>query len=281
MDKALAIRHLQQAGYSERKIAEQLGVSRKAVRYHLGRTGSKDTKAPTGLALTGSEASKDTKALTSSEPAPRSLTPVASASLAHVFHDTIVAKLDQGLTAQRIFQDLQSEHGFSAKYHSVRRYIAKLRDTTELPFRRLECDPGAELQVDFGIGAKCQNAQGKWIKTHVFRAVLSHSRKGYSEAVTQLTIERFIQVLENTFWRLGGVPTVVVFDKRSCAVKHADWYDAKLHPKINDFCKHYGFALVPTQPRTPRHKDYASCCTSCVRWDAKLLNRRESVSLRP
>lgn len=254
MDKALAIKHLQQAGYSERKIAEQLGVSRKAVRYHLGRIRAKDTKAPTGSALTGSEPSKDTKAPTGSELAKSPPATPVSASLAHTFHDSIVAKLDQGLTAQRIFQDLQTEHGFTAKYHSVRRYIAKLRDTTELPFRRLECEPGAELQVDFGTGAKCQNAEGKWIKTHVFRAVLSHSRKGYSEAVTRLTVERFIQVLENTFWRLGGVPKVVVFDNGSCAVKEADWYDAELHPKINDFCKHYTFALVPTRPRTPRHK---------------------------
>ena len=254
MDKAQAIKHLHQAGYSERRIAKQLGVSRKAVRYHLGRTGSKDTKAPTGSALTGSDAPKDTRALTGSEPFQSPPVPPASASLAHVFHDVILVKLDQGLTAQRIFQDLQTEHGFSAKYHSVRRYIAKLRDTTEFPFRRLECGPGEELQVDFGTGAKCQNADGKWIKTHVFRAVLSHSRKGYSEAVTRLTIERFIEVLENTFWRLGGVPKVVVFDNGSCAVKHADWYDAELHPKITDFCKHYGFALVPTRPRTPRHK---------------------------
>lgn len=254
MDKALAIKHLQQAGYSERRIAEQLGISRKAVRHHLGRFGSKDTKALTGSAPTGSDTPKDTKAPTGSEAIGTTPQALTSASLAHVFHDTIVAKLDQGLTAQRIFQDLQTEHGFTAKYHSVRRYIAKLRDTTPLPFRRLECEPGEELQVDFGIGAKCQNADGKWIKTHVFRAVLSHSRKGYSEAVTRLTIERFIQVLENTFWRLGGVPKVVVFDNGSCAVKAADWYDAELHPKINDFCKHYGFALVPTRPRTPRHK---------------------------
>jgi len=254
MDKVLAIKQLQQAGYSQRKIAEQLGVSRKAVRHHLGQIRSKDTKAPTGSALTGSDTSKDTKALTGSEPAHSRSTPPVSASLARGFHDTIVAKLDQGLTAQRIFQDLQTEHDFTARYHSVRRYIAKLRDTTELPFRRLECEPGAELQVDFGTGAKCENADGKLIKTHVFRAVLSHSRKGYSEAVTRLTIERFIQVLENAFQRLGGVPKVVVFDNGSCAVKHADWYDAELHPKINDFCKHYGFALVPTRPRTPRHK---------------------------
>lgn len=69
-----------------------------------------------------------------------------------------------------------------------------------------------------------------------------------------MTVECFIQVLENAYWRLGGVPEVAVFDNGSCAVKHADCYDAELHPKIIDFCKHYGFALVPTLPRTPRHK---------------------------
>jgi len=40
MDKVQAIKHLHQAGYSERRIAKHFGISRKAVRYHLGRTGS-------------------------------------------------------------------------------------------------------------------------------------------------------------------------------------------------------------------------------------------------
>jgi hypothetical protein len=53
---------------------------------------------------------------------------------------------------------------------------------------------------------------------------------------------------------LGGVPKVVVFDNARSAVKQADWYDPELNPKIIAFCKHYGFALVPTRPRTPEHK---------------------------
>jgi transposase len=89
--------------------------------------------------------------------------------------------------------------------------------------------------VDFGTGARCKNHKGKPIKTNVFRAVLSHSRKGNSEAVTRMTVERFIQVLKNSFWRLGGVPKVVVFDNGSCAFENADWYNAELHPKIIDF----------------------------------------------
>ena len=57
------------------------------------------------------------------------------------------------------------------------------------------------MQVDFGSGARCKNHEGKWIKTYVFRSVLSHSRKGTSEAVTRMTVEKFLLVLENAFWR--------------------------------------------------------------------------------
>jgi predicted XRE-type DNA-binding protein len=46
MDKVQAIKHLEQAGFSERRIAEQLGISRKAVRHHLGRSTSKETDNP-------------------------------------------------------------------------------------------------------------------------------------------------------------------------------------------------------------------------------------------
>lgn len=277
MDKALAIKHLAQAGYSERKIAEQLGISRKAVRYHLGRNGSKGTKALTGVAPTGSDPSKDTKAPTGSDGIPVDFERPKSASRCAPFHEQILAKLNQGLDAARIYQDLKNDHGFEFKYHSVRRYVASLGKSSELPYRRLEVAPGEQLQVDFGSGARCQNADGKWVKTYVFRSVLSHSRKGTSEAVTRMTVEKFLQVLENAFWRLGGVPRVVLFDNGSCAVKTADWYDSELHPKILDFCKHYNFVLTTTRPRMPRHKGKVERGVGYVKNNA--LKGREFESL--
>lgn len=48
MDKTLSIKQLHQSGMSERKISEALGVSRNAIRRHLGENGPNDTKAPTG-----------------------------------------------------------------------------------------------------------------------------------------------------------------------------------------------------------------------------------------
>jgi transposase len=257
MDKAQAIKGLEAAGLSERQIASTLEVSRKAVRRHLGRISSKDTEAPTGSSAHRVEGPKDTKAPTGSEPlpdAPESPSAEASRSLCQAYREAILAKLEQGLTAQRIFQDLRDEQGFTGQYPSVRRYVRRLSQQSELPFRRIEVEPGYEMQVDYGTGARCQDQEGKACRTHVFRLVLSHSRKGYSEAVRRLTTESFIRSLENAFWALGGVPKVVVFDNAKAVVTTADWYDPELNPKIEAFCRHYNFTLLPTRPRTPRHK---------------------------
>lgn len=51
-----------------------------------------------------------------------------------------------------------------------------------------------------------------------------------------------------------GLSKTVVVDNAKCVVLKADWHDPELHPKINEFCKHYGFALLPSRPATPRHK---------------------------
>jgi predicted transcriptional regulator len=64
MDKSLGISSLRAAGYSQRRIAETLGISRGAVRRHLTAEGSNSTTAQTGSAQTGSEDSNSTKAQT-------------------------------------------------------------------------------------------------------------------------------------------------------------------------------------------------------------------------
>lgn len=254
MDKSQAINNLRAAGYSERKIARCLGVSRNAVRRHLALPEPNDTKAPTAQAPTGPQESNDTRAPTGPLGGQLPDPAANSVSRCEPFRQVILDKLEQGLSAKRIFQDLVSEHGFTDKYWSVCRFVRRLGQSSELPFRRIEVEPGAELQVDFGSGARIIGEDGKFRKTHVFRAVLSHSRKGYTEAVFKLTTENFIRVLENAFWRLGGVVKVVVFDNAKCAVNQADWYDPELNPKLVEFCKHYRCALIPTRPRTPRHK---------------------------
>jgi hypothetical protein len=126
--------------------------------------------------------------------------------------ELILAKLDQGLSAQRIWQDLAADHGFTAAYDSVKRFVRSLGGDSVAPFRRFEMAPGEEAQVDFGAGAPIVNAEGKRRKSHVFRIVLSHSRKGYSEATFTQTTEDFIRCLENAFAHFGGAPKTLVID---------------------------------------------------------------------
>lgn len=276
--KVSSIKELHGQGWSQRRIAEELGVSRGAVSRHL-RTVSNESKAPTGSgdsnrakAPTGSDDS-----VGASNRATSPLAPTGSRSECEPYHELILDKLQQGLSAQRIFQDLVSDHGFSAKYSSVRRYVARLGSSTPLPFRRMEVAPGTEAQIDFGKGAKVIDGQGRRRKTHVIRVVLSHSRKAYSEAVYRQTTEDFIRCLENAFIHFGGVPGTLVPDNLKSAVIRADWYDPDVNPKLQSFCQHYGTVLLPTKPRMPRHKGKVERGVSYVQDNA--LKGRSFASL--
>jgi transposase len=266
------IQRLRQQKWSQRRIAVELGIDRETVSRYL-RLSEAPKPATAGGALSDSKPASADGAL--SDPAPpgtradlndcsacttRGIEALSAraapgpASQCAPFHEHILAKLDQGLSGQRIWQDLVSDHGFMHEYHSVRRYIAKLGAGTPVPFRRMECAPGEEVQVDFGQGAFLVLPEGKRRRPHVFRVVLSHSRKGYSEVVLRQTTDAFLQCLENAFWHFGGVPRRVVLDNLKAAVLHTDWFDPELHPKIQAFAAHYGCVFLPTKPRMPRHK---------------------------
>jgi transposase len=188
------------------------------------------------------------------KPPPDSFAKLGRPSECTPHQPTILAKLEQGLSAQRIFQDLVVEHGFAGGYDSVKRFVRKLGRGRALPMRRMECAAGEEAQVDFGTGAPIVGPDGKRRKTHVFRIVLSHSRKAYSEATFRQTTEDFIACLENAFASFGGLPKVLVIDNLRAAVKHPDWFDPELVPKLRTFCQHYGIVILPTKPYMPRHK---------------------------
>jgi len=248
MAKISAIRTLHKSGHSNRKIAELLDVHRETVgRYVRLAEFQNRPNAPTGSACLEA----------GGLPPPATSDPTAStgpASDCEPFREQIVAKLESGLSATRIHQDLSEEPGFSASYYSVRRFVARLRRKSPLPVRRLETPPGEEAQVDFGAGALVRMPDGKKRRPWVFRIVLSHSRKAYSEAVWRQSTEAFIQCLENAFRHFGGVPKRLVIDNLKAAVARADWYDPEVHPKLQSFAAHYGTVFLPTKPYTPRHK---------------------------
>lgn len=289
MSKAKSILALRQQGWSCTRIANELGIHRQTVARYL-QLHSKSTKAPTGSeepkstkAPTGSDDSKSTEAPTGCED---SKSTEASAVIPHErvgrsdcepLRNVIEEKLDLGLHARRIFQDLVEEHGFQGSYWSVMRFVRHCGQKRELPFRRLECEPGEEAQVDFGSGAPVITGDGRRRKTYVFRIVLSHSRKGYSEAVFRQTTENFIRCLENAFHHFRGVPKTLVIDNLRAAVTKADWYEPELHPKLQSFCDHYQVVILPTRAFTPRHKGKVESGVKYVKRNALKARRFESL----
>jgi len=235
-------------GWSKRRISRELGLDRKTVRRHLAAAGG--SKSPANP-QTGSEPQP------SKSPTPQTgslfLGGAGPDSLCEPWKERIEAALATGLSVQRIYQDLAAEHQFEGSYYSVRRFALRLGRKLELPFRRMEVEPGQELQVDFGQGAWVME-NGKRRRPHLFRGVLSHSRKGYSEVVWRQTSEGFIRCLENAFRHFGGVTVSVVIDNLKAGVIVADWYDPELNPKLEEFARHYGTAILPCKPKVPRHK---------------------------
>jgi Integrase core domain len=162
--------------------------------------------------------------------------------------------LDAGLSAVRIFQDLRSAHGFNGSYAAVKRFVASLKGAQPRRVWRIECAPGEELQIDFAMGPMVPAADGRMRRAWIFRAVLSHSRKGYAEAVFHQDTECLLRALENALRAFGGVPSLLNLDNMRAAVKRADWFDPELTPKFAEFCRHYGMTPMPCRPYTPEHK---------------------------
>jgi transposase len=241
------IRTLHRRGWSQRRIADELGINRETVARHLRQAAALSKSANTPPGSTPDDASKPANAPPGSTPvddaskpanAPPGSTPGPQprgngrASGCEPWRDLILAKCHHDLSAQRIYQDLVTEHGFTGSYYCVRRFVHRLEETHDLPFRRLECDPGDEAQIDFGTGAPLVGPDSKRRKTHVLRVVLSHSRKGYSEAVCRQTTDDFLRCLEDAFRHFGGVPRRLVLDNLKAAVTKADWFDPEINPKL-------------------------------------------------
>jgi transposase len=244
-------------GWSFRRIAGELQIRRETVSKYIHReVDPKAAKVPAG-----SETVPEPKPAKVPAGSPGAeVVPEVPAGLwtrgrsqCEPWRQFIEAGLRAGLSAQRLYQDLVGEHQYTGSYDAVKRFVRRLQAAAAMPFCRIEVEPGLEAQVDFGQGAWVLEGD-KRRRPNLYRIVLSHSRKGYSEAVWRQRTEDFIRCLENSFRYYGGVPKTLVIDNLRAAVKRADWFDPELNAKVAEFCQHYGTVILPTRPAMPHHK---------------------------
>jgi transposase len=164
-----SILSLHEKRWSYRRIARELGIDRGTVaRYvRLAREAAQAERSAAGpdgeaaeskpaIAPIGSNPKSANAPIGSEGPASRRASSgrlPGRQSDCEPWREVIRAKAEQGLSAKGIHQDLVGDLGACVSYDSVRRFLRRLGRTRPLPFRRMECKPGEEVQVDFGKGA--------------------------------------------------------------------------------------------------------------------------------
>lgn len=118
-------------------------------------------------------------------------------------------------TAQRIFERVRDEHGFTGGITIVTDYVREKKRRTQEVFVPLSHPPG-HAQVDFGEalgeigGVRC--------KLHYLAMALPHSDAFFIKAYPAETTEAFCDGHVAAFAFFGGVPLSILFDNTTLAV---------------------------------------------------------------
>jgi transposase len=260
------VRALGRLGWTLSRIAEATGVHRVTAGEYLRAAGipvrgrgrpREGTAKPTITApvvstdLPAKPAISPVEVSTDTEPAR-----APSASACEIYREVITEALARGRNAMAIRQDLFDDHGFPARYASVRRFVRSLRDTPTAEARVvITTVPGEEAQVDYGEGPMVRDpATGKYKRTRLFVLTLGYSRKAVRLLVWRSSVQIWAELHEQAFRRLGGTVKVIILDNLKEGVLTPDIYDPALNPLFRDVLAHYGVVALPCRVGDPDRK---------------------------
>jgi transposase len=256
-------------GASHREIERRTGVDRKTIRRYA-RAANSPTPAtgseglaphnpppwppaepdPDTLPATALAAAQGTapalEALPAAQPS------AVSACAEH--REWIEAQVQLGRNAVSIYQDLVDTRGFTHRYNSVKRFVAKLRAREPERFDVLEFLPGEEGQVDFGLGAPTLYRNGRYKRPWLFVLTLKYSGKSYRTTVWKADQETWARLHEQAFHAMGGCPRYVVLDNLKAGVLRPNLYEPELNPLYAALLAHYGAVADPCRVRDPNRK---------------------------
>lgn len=182
-------------------------------------------------------------------------------------HEQIQAWLKSGLTLTKI-HTLLGRRGVVVSYRTLNRYA-----TTELDFGRrqatvpvADCEPGAEVQVDFGrLGMLTDAADGRRRVVHglIFTAV--YSRHMFVWPAYRQSLADVIAGFEAAWAFFGGVFAVVIPDNMKAIVTAADATEPRLNDSFREYAQSRGFAIDPARVRSPKDKPRVERMVTYVR----------------
>ena len=137
-------------------------------------------------------------------------------------HRPAIEKLledDAKVSAKRIGRLLETQHGIHVSARSIRRYVNEVRGAVRKPeaFVHRTHLPGETMEIDFGE-SWCE-IDGRRTKIFFFVGTLPSSNVYFAKAYRHQRIECLLDGISSAMRWLGGVPSRVVFDNASTAVK--------------------------------------------------------------
>lgn len=159
-------------------------------------------------------------------------------------------------TAQRIFERLRDEHGYSGGVTIVRDYVRQHKQQAKEMFVPLSHPPG-DAQVDFGEADVL--LAGELRRVHYFVLDLPHSDDAFVMAFPAETSEAFCEGHVQAFTYLGGVPRHIVYDNTKLVVARLVSHSGRaatrqLTKVFRELQSHYLFTERFARPRKGNDK---------------------------
>jgi transposase len=234
-EEIVTLQVLKGKGQSNAGIAQVLGVTEGAVRYHLRRQGQQDGR----------------------KGKPRKLDALAEVVEHWVLSNgpgVQAGEVERPVNVQALFDWLCQEHDYQGSYKSVLRFMRARYPRPRLrPFRRVETPPGAQAQVDWGEFSNIDVGDGPQ-KLYAFVLVLSHSRKEVLVWCQHMDQLSWHDAHNEALRRLGGVPAVLRIDNLKTGVARGAGPWGEVNEAYRVYARSVGFHVDACLPRSPEHK---------------------------
>lgn len=204
---------LKRKGFSQRKIANKLGISRNTVKKYFDNP---------DLPENNNRKQK-------------------RKSLLDKYIGNVKAWLeeDNEYTATWIYDHLV-QMGFSGSYEIVKRKVQDIKaERQKIAYMRFETEPGYQAQVDFGE-FQVAEADGSVKKLYLFSMVLGYSRRMYGELVERCDLPTFLDCHIRAFSYFGGAPAEILYDRMKNVYIGKIAGKKKFNDSLMGFALHYG-----------------------------------------
>ena len=184
-------------------------------------------------------------------------------------HARLKELLDQGLTVVKA-GELLAREGVVVPQRTLHRYALEVlgygRASRQGTVPVADCEPGAELQADFGrMGLLEDRATGRRRVTHALILTAVYSRHMFVYLTFRQDLAAVIAGFDAAWAFFGGVFRVVIIDNMAPVVDRAHPLEARLNRAFAEYAQDRGFAVDPARIRSPQDKPRVERAVQFVR----------------